>query len=147
MRNKVGLPIRLAMILACLLSAAALHAQTLRGTVVHIVDGDTFDIFDDTGLKTRIRMQTIDAPERGQPLYKESKEYLRSLIDGLTVTIHFDKLDGFKRTVGRVYLWELDVEHEMLHVGMARHFLRFNQEKKLADAEMDARERKIGVWR
>lgn len=69
MRNKLAFigffcrPIRLAFILAFLLCAPTLHAETIRGTVVHIVDGDTFDIVDDAGTKTRIRMQAIDAPD------------------------------------------------------------------------------------
>lgn len=118
----------------------------MTGIVVHIVDGDTFDLVDETGQKIRVRMQAIDAPERGQELYQESKACLRRMVDGMTVQVVIDKIDRYGRTVGRVWLWEMDVEREMLLAGMAWHFKKYNREKTLADAEDNARGRGVGVW-
>ena len=49
---------------------SAQHNGTFR--VVKIVDGDTYDILIN-GILSRIRMDGIDAPERGQPYYKVSR--------------------------------------------------------------------------
>ena len=45
----------------------------LVGNVTYIVDGDTLDI---NGI--RIRLSLVDTPERGQPGFREAKEFVSS---------------------------------------------------------------------
>lgn len=55
-------------------------------SVVRVIDGDTIDIEDDI----RIRLLGIDAPERGECFYKESKSFLIDLIEDKQVNIKKD---------------------------------------------------------
>ena len=45
----------------------------LVGNVTHVVDGDTLDI---NGI--RVRLTLVDTPERGQPGFKEAKEFVNT---------------------------------------------------------------------
>jgi endonuclease YncB( thermonuclease family) len=42
--------------------------------VIGVVDGDTYDLMDTGNVKIRIRMDAIDAPEKGMPFYQASKD-------------------------------------------------------------------------
>jgi len=46
----------------------------LVGNVTYVVDGDTLDI---NGI--RVRLSLVDTPARGQPGFKEAKEFVKSL--------------------------------------------------------------------
>lgn len=65
--------------------------------VIGIIDGDTYDILKNN-ISERIRVDGIDAPEKGMPFYKVSKKHLSNLIYGKYITIEFEKkidmLDG-----------------------------------------------------
>lgn len=41
----------------------------IEGKVIGIIDGDTFDLLNDSNKTYRIRMEGIDAPEKGMPFY------------------------------------------------------------------------------
>ncbi len=45
----------------------AASADTLTGKVAKVADDDTITVLDNTNTQHRIRLQGIDAPERGQP--------------------------------------------------------------------------------
>jgi micrococcal nuclease len=53
--------------LTLLLVVLPIRAETLEGTVVGVIDGDTVDILDDSQKKWPVRLAGIDAPERKQP--------------------------------------------------------------------------------
>jgi endonuclease YncB( thermonuclease family) len=55
-----------ALIFSLLLSGAA-HADTLRGRVVGVSDGDTVTLLDAERQQHKIRLSGIDAPENAQP--------------------------------------------------------------------------------
>lgn len=42
-------------------------ADSLRGRVVGIADGDTLTLLDSTNTQHKIRLSGIDSPEKGQP--------------------------------------------------------------------------------
>ncbi len=54
--------------LAFLLVAAPIaFADSLTGKVVKVADGDRITVLDNTNTQHRIRLQGIDAPEKGHP--------------------------------------------------------------------------------
>lgn len=61
------------------LSVQPASAAELRGSVVRVIDGDTFDIRI-PNQKVRIRLCGIDTPERGQPNARKATKFLRNLI-------------------------------------------------------------------
>ncbi len=56
----------------------SLYADTLNGRVVKIVDGDTITVLDASNTQHRIRLQGIDAPERGQAYGKNQVDTWRN---------------------------------------------------------------------
>ena len=70
--------------------------------VVHVVDGDTFDVY-----PYRVRIADIDAPELNEPGGHEAKEALKELILNETVYLDIDDLgsprDPYNRIIAVVY--------------------------------------------
>ena len=139
-------------ILAVIFMAAAIaktQAETFRGRVVKVYDGDSIAIvLLDTLEEHEIRLQAVDAPERGQPCWRESQLFLAELLHGQVVRVEVEKLDKYKRFVGRVFLNEtgFDVEKELIRKGLAWHYAYYNQESDLADSQKKAQSEKIGIW-
>src|SRR6266852_6712455 len=61
-----------------------LNAAEYIGSVVHIADGDTFDM-DVGSARMRVRFCGMDSPERGHEGYREAKTALTTLISEKTV--------------------------------------------------------------
>lgn len=89
-----------------------------KGIVTKVVDGDTLQISVDVGFRLRIderfRILGINAPDRGEEGYKESKEFLEELILNKEVIVKTYKADGFRRWLAYV---EFDDGNEILDVG------------------------------
>jgi micrococcal nuclease len=67
-----------------------------RATILKVVDGDTVDVDVDLGFDVhhllRLRLDGIDAPERGKPGGSEATAFLRDLLDvGQPVIIRTEK--------------------------------------------------------
>lgn len=114
--------------------------------VIGIIDGDTYDILKNN-TSERIRIDGIDAPEKGMPFYKVSKKYLSNLIYGKFVTIEFEKKDRYGRWVGRGFIDKLDISEEMIKAGMAWHFKKYSDSEILSNLEVEAKNNKFGLWR
>ena len=61
----------------------------LEGVIIRISDGDTVILEDSKGVKHKIRLDGIDAPEIGQKYGMESKIYLEDLYLKTKVINHF----------------------------------------------------------
>ena len=117
------------------------------GKVIKIVDGDTYDLLIAGNQTLRIRMDGIDAPERGMPFYKVSKNYLGTLCFNKQVKFISTGKDNHDRYLGFSYLEDAtELSHEMIKAGLAWHFKKYNSDKELADLEIRARNRKKGIW-
>jgi micrococcal nuclease len=113
--------------------------------VIGIIDGDTYDILRNN-TSERIRIVGIDAPERGMPFYKVSKKYLSNLIYGKYITMEFKKKDRYGRWIGRGFVDKLDISAEMISAGMAWHFKKYSDSEILSNLEIEAKNRKLGIW-
>jgi endonuclease YncB( thermonuclease family) len=128
------------------------NASTLVGTVVKVIDGDTFDMIDGGRRTYRIRLQGIDAPERNQAFGNASTRSLASLVKGRQVVVEWIKIDEYKRRVGKVLVDRQDVCLEQIRSGMAWHFKRYqfeqsDEERELyARLEIQARAARKGLW-
>ena len=78
--------------------------EYISGKVVHVLDGDTYDLLIDGSQTIRIRMEGIDAPEKGMPFYKVSKNYLVKLCFGKQVKFKSSGKDIHDRNLGFTYL-------------------------------------------
>ena len=70
--------------------------KVYEGKVVKVTDGDSINIpIDET--QFRIRLAEIDAPERGQPYWKKSREALANYVAGKEVHVFEVAIDRYER--------------------------------------------------
>ena len=84
-----------ALALTCAFISSLGKADTLSGRVVRVIDGDTLIVLDAAKTQQKIRLQGIDAPERGQPFGTKSKEHLSDLVAGKVVLVEYHDLDRY----------------------------------------------------
>jgi len=120
---------------------------TFRGRVRACFDGDTMLVDSDRGLIT-VRIWGIDAPEPGQPLFREAREALKAMLLGSVATFHGVELDNYGRTVARVTgAGAGDVGRAMVAAGLAWWCKMFAPAAEgLRAAEREARRRHLGIW-
>lgn len=153
--------IRRLIVVALLLAAAPLRADTLLGLVIAVVDGDTLTIRDDSRKQHTVWLAGIDAPKSKQPFAAESRQHLAKLLAGKEVSIEWRSRDDYGRIVGKVTLRAadcsactptLDAGLTQLEAGMAWWDRDYRRRQSLEDqgryefAEFDARTRRIGLW-
>ena len=127
------------------------HSQTrggtLEGKVIKIVDGDTYDLLTSTKTVYRIRMNGIDAPEKGQAYGQKAKDYLGKLCMNQTIRIQWYSKDRNGRYIADGYLKDgHSLSMEMIKAGFAWHFKKYSKDEVLDKAEIKAREEKLGLW-
>jgi endonuclease YncB( thermonuclease family) len=116
-----------------------------QAKVVRIADSDTITVLLDK-TQRKIRLEGIDAPEKGQAFGTKARRALREKISGKTVRIDWKQRYRYGRIVGRVYLGDRDISLEMVRDGMAWHCKRYSRETALAEAEREARADRRGLW-
>lgn len=133
-------------------NATQASPAVIEGKVKIVLDGDTFGMEAKDHKAYTIRLQCIDAPESGQDFGETSRKKLADLIDGEKVVVVVSTKDHSNRYIGAVYLSGVDVGLKQIEYGMAWHFKQDSykqssqQRKDYAQAEIKARENKIGLW-
>lgn len=153
---------RLLPILLLTLVAFAADAATLVGRVVGVADGDSLTVLDANQVRHKVRLATIDAPEKGQAFGNRSKQHLSALVFRREVRVEWRKRDRYGRIVGKVMVQPpdcpscaqtLDVGQAQLSVGLAWWYRRHASEQspqergRYESEEMEARARRVGLWR
>ena len=120
----------------------------VKGTA-RIVDGDTIHF-----LNAKVRLDGIDAPERKQTCVggshvwecgKRSTRALERLINGNQVSCTELGKDRYKRIIGVCYSNGLNLNAEMVNLGMAVAYRRYS--KDYVENEEQAKLNKVGMWR
>jgi len=131
----------------------AVSADTLTGKVIKITDGDTLYALDANHKQHKIRLAGIDAPERKQAYGLASRKHLASIVADKQIRIEYQKRDRYGRIVGKVLLDGIDACLEQVKAGYAWHYKKYQHEQSLEDqrlyanAENQAREERLGLWR
>lgn len=118
----------------------------ISGTVIKIVDGDTFDILTQQNQTIRIRMNGIDCPEKKQDYYSVAKTKLGDYIFNKVVEIITFGKDRYKRTIANVFVDNKNINVAMVRNGYAWHYKKYSTDPILAEAEKEARLSKRGLW-
>jgi endonuclease YncB( thermonuclease family) len=121
--------------------------ETITAKVVKIFDGDALLIEDKPGNQTEIKLEGIDAPELKQEHGPESAAALSKLVLDQSVKVQWSAKDKFERPLAQVFLDDKHINLEMLKLGMAWHFKRYNKSEELAAAEAQAKSEKKGLWK
>ena len=124
----------------------------IEGKVINVHDGDTVTVLDQNDKKFHIRLQGIDAPELKQEYGAVSQDNLSRLVLGKQVSIFWNKVDKYRRTVGTIMLDGHDMNILQVKAGLAWHFKKYADEQEPQDrvtyaaAEQQARAAKLGLW-
>jgi endonuclease YncB( thermonuclease family) len=97
----------------------------------HVIDGDTLTVG-----RHKIRLCGIDAPERGEPGYKEATDYLRHLTEGKAVQCRpvgagtpcdgRSRLNSRDRMVATCFVDGRDLAAELVRAGHAKDWPKFS---------------------
>ncbi len=116
--------------------------------VIRIIDGDTLEVLYGE-LPVMIRLAHIDCPEkRGkQPFGNKAKQALSNLCFGQNVEIKYDSKDRNGRYICVIFNEDgLNVNKEMIRLGLAWHYKKYSSNQEYAELEKEARNSKIGLW-
>ena len=147
----------LRLIVILLFGCAIAQAETLTGEVISIADGDTLTLLvDRAGEKTqvKIRLNAIDAPEKGQPFGNQAKLALGEICFRKPATaLITTSSDKYGRTVADVTCGygnaAVNANEEMVTQGMAWVYRKYAPEVmygRLYRGEQVAKESKRGLW-
>lgn len=131
-------------------SNSQLKSQILpiqKGYVVGIIDGDTYDLLMTDKKTVRVRMNGIDAPEKGMPFYNVSKKFLAQLCFNKNVRLENIGIDNHGRILAFSYLDDgRELSHEMIKAGLAWHFKKYSSDSVLSNLEKEAIKSRLGLW-
>ena len=115
--------------------------------VTRVIDGDTLVV--ESG--ERVRLFSIDTPEKDEECFEEARQVLRGLVLNKKIRLEAGEpnKDRFGRLLRWVFVGEENINLEMVRRGLARVYIfdesRFKEELKLA--EENAKEEGIGcLW-
>lgn len=120
--------------------------HNLHLKIVSVHDGDTITGLDEDQKQFKIRLDAIDAPELGMAFGQASRKALSEKVLGKQVEVIVKTKDRYGRTVGHVLLDKRDMNLEMIEAGMAWHYAHYDHNKRLAEAEQEARGNRVGLW-
>ena len=148
---------------ACFVKPFERETDLAVAKVVKVSDGDTVTVvFAKDGVRKRIRLATIDAPEFKQRFGIQSRESLRGLVYKKNVRvlpIAKDKYgrsrakDKYGRVVAEIFVDDVNINVEQLKRGFAWHYKFHSKSQSFAkkliysQAEESARKAGLGLWR
>ena len=94
------------------------HYQA-SGKCINIIDGDTIEVY---GVG-KVQLVQIDTPEKSQPGYDESKNFVSDRCMGKIVYLDIDDKepkDKYDRTLAIVYTEKEDINKELLNNNLAK---------------------------
>lgn len=119
--------------------------------VTYVIDGDTLVATDGT-TEERVRLLGVDAPERGECFFEESRARLMSLTQNADVILTADALndnrDEYDRLLRYVYSDDILVNELLIKEGVARHLSWFpiEQNTHFSELEREAQQAGLGLW-
>ena len=143
---------RLIAALCLVVTTTTASGHTIEGRIVGVHDGDTITLLDAAHRQHKIRLDGIDAPERGQPFGRASKQHLAELLANREAVAECSKTDRYGRKVCRVLVGVADAGLEQIRAGLAWFFRRYAKElppdrrEQYAEMETAAKAERRGLW-
>lgn len=135
------------LLLPLLLPLTLTAAESLKGKVVGVHDGDTLTLLVNGNEQVKVRFYGIDAPESHQAFGTQAKKRLSELVFGKDVTVTVMDKDRYGRTVGKVYVGDTYANLELVKAGMAWHYVEYaRNDTDLAKAQDEAKAAHVGLW-
>lgn len=126
-------------------------AETLRGVVIVVIDGDTVLFKPDHTRPSgraflKIRLADIDAPEHDQPYGDVSTRALTAQVLNRRVEVDTVATDVYGRTIARIRMGEDEVGADLVRRGYAWTATRSRHAATLKAAQRQARRSHRGLW-
>jgi endonuclease YncB( thermonuclease family) len=136
-----------ALLIFATLFSFSVHAETIAGKVVGVMDGDTIKVLQNNE-EFKIRLYGIDCPEKKLAFGQKAKAFTSSLDFGKNVSVEVRAHDRYGRYVGWITLPDSKIlNEEILKAGFAWWYQQYaKKEIYLGDLEKGAREKKLGLW-
>jgi endonuclease YncB( thermonuclease family) len=119
---------------------------SVTGRVVKVYDGDTITVLDSNYTQHKIRLDGIDAPERGQDYGAKATQALKAVLGSGQVVVEVTTKDKYGRSIGQVMAEQTNVNAWMVEKGWAWHYKHYSSDRWLAELELMARAAKVGLW-
>ncbi|MDR4483842.1 MAG: thermonuclease family protein [Nitrospirales bacterium] len=120
-----------------------------QAKVIHIADGDTITVLNNSNRQIKIRLNGIDCPEKAQAYGNKAKEFTKGLAAGQIVTVQGHDQDKYGRTIGDVILEDgRNLNQELVKAGYAWWYRKYAPGNMLLEKlEADAKAAKLGLWK
>ena len=118
----------------------------INGRVVQVIDGDTCLVEDRDGRRHKVCLYGCDAPENGQPYFKDAREALYHRIYNKEVRFSPVETDAEGRVCANLYCGDRQVNLDLVREGYGWHYTGHEPIREFAEAERVARERHLGLW-
>ena len=141
-----------AALIAAMVFAMPVFAESITGRIVAVADGDTLTLLDRSFVEHKIRLSGIDAPEKKQAFGQRAKAKLSANAYGLQAEADCLKTDRYGRNICVVRVNGRDVGLEQIRAGMAWWYRQYARDQTLQeqrvyeDAEEQAKSAKRGLW-
>ncbi|GFN46783.1 thermonuclease family protein [Candidatus Regiella insecticola] len=129
--------------IAALLFSSSVLADIFEH-VVNIADDDTLNLLTEKKKIIKIRLAGIDTPEKGQPFWKKSKNFLSSLVLEKDIIVKDSTKDHYGRTgtVANVYVSDNWINAELVKTETAWMYRKYTKNKILLQIEKESQEKK-----
>lgn len=119
--------------------------NNFEAKVIGVSDGDSFKVLY-KNKEIKIRLNHIDAPERGQDFGKKAQQYASNLCFGKKVRIIWYKKDRYQRIIADIFINGNNLNKKIVKDGYAWHFKKYSTDKEYDKLEKEARKNKRGLW-
>ena len=121
-------------------------ALSFYGKLVKVLAGDTVEVLH-SGKAERIRLQGVDAPEKGQPYGNKARRFVIDAAAGKIVEVQPVTPDRYGRVVAEVTLPRGESLNRLLmSEGYAWWYRKYSVDVSLGTLEERARALRLGLW-
>lgn len=132
--------------IVCVLALCAGLAWAESCKVVGVSDGDTITCLSGNQAQFKVRLNQIDAPESTQAFGTQAKKSLSDMVFGKVVEIRSTGKDRYGRTLGELYIGNININKQMVAEGMAWVYREYLTDQEYLIAESGAKAQKLGLW-
>lgn len=133
-------------VVIALLAPLICWGDSLSGRVVGVADGDTVTLLTDKNEQVKVRLASIDAPEKAQAFGMASKKSLSDLCFDKPAVVETRGKDKYGRTIGHLSCDGINADAEQIMNGMAWVYRKYSNDAELIKLEDDAKANSAGLW-
>lgn len=125
-----------------------IFVQSQVGTVVKIIDGDTYYIrLDKQNQTIKARLARVDCPEWDTKYGRIATNYVKQRLLYKKVRIKSNGYDKYSRLLLDIWVDGKWFQEELIEFGYARHYKYFDSNEILAGKEITAKQKRLGIWK